>query len=214
MVLAEEIKIGEENIVIIRNLDGTVLESILSNDEFEAELAKNKLVHGKEEFIQPKAYMQSDSRWKDEMYSAIGSFEQTVGSSGCVPTVCADILATLIDASITPIDLVHLALKWGDRTVCDGTSWEFFVHIFYYYTGFSKYVQTTNISALKDCINAGGYVVCSMKAGYWTSRCHCICAWKYEDGYIYCNDSAHTNRTRQKEDEFIQQSKMYFCFYI
>lgn len=164
-------------------------------------------------FKQPVDYKQYDSRWGSKNYTSTGNKNQTMKNSGCGPTACADVVATLIDKSVTPWTLAQLAMQWGDRTVNDGTAWAFFKHIFNHYKGFSKFIQTGSITTMKGCLDAGGYVVCSMGPGYWTSGGHYICAWKYDGGYIYCNDPASSTRKKQKESDFRNQAKQYFCFY-
>lgn len=168
--------------------------------------------HAEGEFVQPVDYKQYDSRWGKKMYSSRGDKSQTMSNSACGPTSMADIVATWVDKSITPYDLAQLALSWGDRTASNGTAWSFFAHVKAHY-GFSKMVESTSIATLKACLDAGGYVVCSMGPGYWTKGGHFICAWKYESGYIFCNDPASSSRKKQKEADFVKQRKRFFCFY-
>ena len=163
-------------------------------------------------FVQPVDYKQGDSRWGKKMYSNHGDKKQTMANSGCGPTACADVVATLKDKSVTPWTLAQLAMEWGDRTYNSGTAWSFFPHVAEKYS-FSKMVQTKSFDALKACLNAGGYVVCSMGPGYWTSGGHFICAWKYDSTYVYCNDPASSTRKKQKINAFKNESKQYFCFY-
>lgn len=164
------------------------------------------------DFKQPKDFKQYDSKWAKKMYSSINDSDQTMKTSGCGPTAAADVIATLKDADITPWDLAQLYMKQGFRTKSNGTSWSAFKWTANKY-GFSKFAQSSSLSTLKACIDAGGYVVCCMGPGYWTSGGHYICAWKYENGYIYCNDPASAKRTKQKESDFSKQRKAFFCFY-
>lgn len=163
-------------------------------------------------FKQPPDFKQYDSKWATKMYSNHGDKSQTMKSSACGPSAMADVVAALKDPSVMPPVLADLAMKWGDRTYSDGTAWSFFDHIQKEY-GFSKKVKSTSLATLKQCIDEGGYVVCSMGPGYWTKGGHYICAWKYADGYIYCNDPASSTRKRQKESEFSKERKAYFCFW-
>lgn len=163
-------------------------------------------------FKQPPDFKQGDKRWGSKMYSNHGDKKQTMANSACGPTSMADIVAALKDASVTPYDLALLAMKWGDRTYSNGTSWSFFKHIMSHYN-FSKMVQSKSIDALKACLDAGGYVVCSMGPGYWTSGGHFICAWAYDATYVYCNDPASSKRKKQKITEFMKERKQFFCFY-
>ena len=163
-------------------------------------------------FVQPVDYKQGDPRWGKKMYSNHGDKSQTMANSGCGPTSCADVVATLKDKSVTPWTLAQLAMEWGDRTRNSGTSWSFFKHVANKYK-FVKFVQSGNWSALKACLDAGGYVVCSMAPGYWTKGGHFICAWRYDGTYTYANDPASSTRKRQKTAQFKKECKQYFCFY-
>lgn len=163
-------------------------------------------------FKQPVDYKQYDSRWGKAVYTSCGNKSQTISNSGCGPSAMADIVATLKDSAATPKTLAALAVKWGDRTKSSGTAWTFFRHIQTQY-GFSKMIQTTSMSTLKACLDAGGYAVCSMGPGYWTKGGHFICAWKYDSAYIYCNDPASNSRKKQKITQFERERKQYFCFY-
>ena len=163
-------------------------------------------------FVKPVDYKQGDSRWGKKMYSNHNDKKQTMANSGCGPTACADVVATLIDKAVTPWTLAQLSMKWGTRTYNSGTSWTFFTKVASYYK-FSKFVKSGSLDALKACLNAGGYVVCSMGPGYWTKGGHFICAWKYDANYIYCNDPASSTRKKQKIADFKKQCKQYFCYY-
>lgn len=163
-------------------------------------------------FKQPTDYKQYDSRWGSKMYSNHNDKSQTMRNSGCGPTAMADIVATLIDKTVTPWTLAQKAMSWGDRTYSSGTTWSFFKHIASEY-GFSKMAQTTSLATLKSCLDGGGYAVCSMGKGYWTKGGHYICVWKYDGTYIYANDPASSTRKKQKISDFTSQKKAYFCFW-
>ncbi|MBP3411369.1 MAG: peptidoglycan-binding protein [Clostridia bacterium] len=163
-------------------------------------------------FKQPVDYKQGDSRWGSKMYSSTGSTKQTMANSGCGPTAMADVVATLKDSSIDPYDLAQLAVADGHRSKTGGTAWSFFPFIQEEF-GFSKMIEASTLSALKACLDAGGYVVCSMGPGYWTKGGHFICAWKYDDKYIYANDPASKTRKKQKIGDYMKQRKRFFCFY-
>lgn len=163
-------------------------------------------------FTKPVDYKQAAKPWGPRMYSNHNDHNQTMANSGCGPTACADVVATLKDKSVDPWTLAQLAMQWGDRTYNSGTAWTFFGHVAEKYH-FVKMVETKSFAALKACLDAGGYVVCSMGKGYWTSGGHYICAWMYDNTYVYCNDPASSSRKKQKIADFKKQSKRYFCFY-
>lgn len=163
-------------------------------------------------YTQPVDYKQGDSRWGSKMYSNHGAKSQTMSNSGCGPTAMADVVAALIDSTVTPWTLAQLAMEWGDRTYDNGTSWSFFQHVQAHYH-FPQMIQTASLDGLKACLDAGGYVVCSMGPGYWTKSGHFITAWMYDGSYIYCNDPASSTRKKQSISDFLKQRKQFFCFY-
>lgn len=164
------------------------------------------------EFRKPVDYKQGDSRWGKKMYSSTGNKNQTYANSACGPTAMADVIATLVDPSVTPVTMGELALKWGDRTASSGTATSFFPHVQKHY-GFKKMVGTKSLATLKACLDAGGYVVCRMGKGYWTKGGHYICAWKYDSKNIYCNDPASSKRKHQNQTDFVAQRKDFWCFF-
>ena len=164
-------------------------------------------------FVQPKDFKQGSKPWGPKMYSNHGDKKQTMANSGCGPTAMSDIVYTLKDNSINPYTIAELSMAWGDRTYDNGTAWTLFKPHCYEYYQFVKCVKTLSFDALKACLDAGGYVVCSMAPGYWTKGGHFITAWKYDDTYVYCNDPASSTRKKQKIADFKAESKQYFCFY-
>lgn len=163
-------------------------------------------------FVQPVDYKQAAKPWGPMMYSNHNDPNQTMANSGCGPTAMADVVATLIDPNVNPYDLAMMAVQWGDRSNNSGTNYSFFTHIAEHYP-FSKMIKTKALDALKACLDAGGYVVCSMGVGYWTKGGHYICAWSYDEIYIYANDPASSSRKKQKIAQFMDERKQFFCFY-
>lgn len=163
-------------------------------------------------FVKPVDYKQAAKPWGPKMYSNHNDHKQTMANSGCGPTACADAVATLKNPAVDPWTLAQFAMQWGDRTYNSGTAWTFFGHVADKYH-FVKMVETKSFAALTACLDAGGYVVCSMSKGYWTSGGHYICAWKYDATYVYANDPASSTRKKQKTADFKAQCKRYFCFY-
>ena len=164
-------------------------------------------------FKKPVDYKQGDKRWGSKMYSNHGDPDQTMANSGCGPTADADVVATLKDPSVDPWTIAQLSMEWGDRTNNKGTAWTLFKPHTQDYYKFVKVVKSANYAAFKACVDAGGYVVCSMRPGYWTKNGHFICAWKYDKTYTYANDPASSTRKKQKTSAFKDECKQYFCFY-
>lgn len=163
-----------------------------------------------ETFTQPVDYKQYDKRWASIPYTATGNPKQTVKSSGCgVVSVC-DVLATLVSSKITPLSIAPMFVEHGFRTRNTGTAWAAFK-----WTADKfglKFLQTSSLAKAEKWMQNGGYCVCSMKAGYWTTGGHYICAWRYDDKYMYANDPASATRKRQKLADFKAECRQYFCF--
>ena len=66
----------------------------------------------------------------------------------------ADIMATWIDKTITPVEMCAYAIKHGFRTKTSGTAWDFFKSIAGAY-GYSKFVQTKSMATARTAIRAG-----------------------------------------------------------
>ena len=162
--------------------------------------------------IQPVDYKQGDSRWGKKLYTCCGNKSQTIASSGCGPTSMADIMATWIDGSITPVEMCSYSLKHGFRTINNGTTWGFFVSIAKAYK-FPGFVQTKSMATARAALKNGALVVASMGPGYWTKGGHFICLWKTDDTYMYANDPASKVRKKQKIGQFEKERKQFFIFY-
>jgi peptidoglycan hydrolase-like protein with peptidoglycan-binding domain len=162
--------------------------------------------------VQPVDLKQYDKRWAKTVYSNHGDKAQTIKSSGCGPTATADILATLVDATITPVETCAMAVANGFRTDNDGTAQNFFPWIAKKYK-FSRYYETTSTAEAIKALQSGAYVVALMGKGYWTKDGHYITLWKYAGGNIYANDPASSLRKYASVKVFEDQSRKYFVFF-
>lgn len=146
-------------------------------------------------------YLQWDSRWGKLRYSTHTN-SQTIANSGCGPTAMAQILATWIDPSITPVETCALAVDNGYRSYSGGTKREFMKFCFEHYDGFSKFVRTSSVATLTAAILDGALAVCSMNNGdgcFWTSGGHFITVIGFDGTYVYANDpnkSAHPRKQK------------------
>ncbi len=162
--------------------------------------------------VRPPDFKQYNKRWADKMYSSHGDKKQTLRSSGCGPTAMADVVAALIDSTVTPPLLADKAISWGDRSRSNGTAWSFFKHAAREYA-FGRYLKTGSKTQLLGCLAAGGLAVASMGKGYWTKGGHYICVWKADGAYIYANDPASAKREKQRITDFMNERKAFFCFW-
>lgn len=162
--------------------------------------------------VQPVDYKQGDRRWGKVVYTSCGNKNQTIANSGCGPTSMADIMATWINAKITPVEMCKYAVAHGFRTKSSGTAWGFFKSIAKAY-GFTGFVQTKSMATVKAALKEGALVVASMGPGYWTRGGHYICLWKCDDTHMYANDPASRARKRQKLGQFERERKQFFIFH-
>lgn len=162
-------------------------------------------------------YLQWDKRWKNIKYSTHTS-SQTIGNSGCGPSSMAQIMATFIDKTITPVEMCKLAVDNGYRTYDSGTSWGFFKFVADKYPGFSKFAKTSSVETLKSALKDGALAVTSMNSNdnhFWTTGGHFVTAIGYDsEGYIYANDPNKSSAPRkQKQDKFKSCMKQAFIFW-
>ena len=170
---------------------------------------------------QPPDLKQYDSRWAKIMYSSYGNAKQTIKSSGCGPTSMCDIYAAWIDAKATPPDMCDKALKWGYRTKNSGTAGAFFGRMAKEMG--CKYKTTSGLSLVRECLDAGGYVVVcfgtgsSGKSWYkkWTSGGHYCVIWGYDGDTFYVNDPASSAKSRKQGTaaEILNCRKGFYCFW-
>lgn len=129
----------------------------------------------------PIEYEQTDSRWKNVMYSSHKDKTQTIGTSGCGPACAAMVAATLISPKITPLEAAEWAMQRGYRTYEDGTAWGFFCAYLH-----SKGIgcrQTQKTEEAVKALQEGLMVITAAGKGLWTSGGHFILAYGLsEDG--------------------------------
>lgn len=165
-------------------------------------------------YNRPIYLMQTDSRWKNVMYSAINDKSQTIGSSGCGPTSVSMIINQWLDGNYTPVNACSYAAAAGYRTSNNGTAWGMFKAIAVKYG--LKFLQTSYGATAKQFMdeNPGALVVCSMSKGNWTTGGHFILMYNCDGTNVYINDPASTRTTRQKNTFSLlkSQCRQYFCF--
>ena len=169
---------------------------------------------------QPVSYLQTDARWKNNDYSAMGE-STTIGRSGCGPTCAAMIIETLTGKTFTPADACAWALKRGYKAPIQGTYYSYFVPQFAAYGIACERLNTANIYGQKtssvhtkamNMLKEGYYLSAGMGKGLWTSSGHYIVVW-WEDGKVRINDPASTKDARLNGDmaTFKAQVKYYWA---
>lgn len=123
----------------------------------------------------PIEYEQTDSRWRNVMYSPIGNRADTIGNSGCGPTCAAMVVATLRDRSVTPKNAADWAIAKGHVSPYDGTYWSFFEA--YMKANNIPCTRTDNVNMAIDALKRNYMVITSVGKGIWTSGGHFILAY-------------------------------------
>ena len=163
---------------------------------------------------QPISFLQGDSKWGSELYTATGSRSQTIATSGCGPTSMAMVLNYYVDDSITPIQTAIYAVENHHRTSGNGTSWGYFGEMANEYD--LEFIQTASSVEALEWMNTqeDPLVICSMGPGLWTRQGHFIVLWDVENGVAHINDPASTSqpRTENSYNYMASQCKQYFCF--
>lgn len=130
-------------------------------------------------------YSQLDSRWRYNMYSSVGDSSQTIGTSGCGPTSSAMVVSS-IKGNITPKEMADLYVKYGYRSVNQGTYWSAFKWTADVFDiGYSEcYKLDDAIAKLKD----NHYIIVSCNQGLFTYGGHFIVLTGVEGDYIKVYD--------------------------
>lgn len=173
--------------------------------------------------IKPVSYLQSDTRWANSDYSAPGE-KTTIGKSGCGPSCMAMILATFIDATITPKATCAWARTNGYKAPNQGTYYTYFVPQGAKYGVKVSQVNTSNIYGSSgaaashkralDAIKAGNYVICCMGKGNWTSSGHFILWYGIDGDQVLVNDPNSTKAGRIKAALSLLQAQVKYYFIV
>ena len=172
--------------------------------------------------IQPIYYMQTDSRWKNQNYSAPGE-KKTIGSSGCGVACSAMVIATLKDKNITPVDTANWSMTHGYKALNQGTYYTYFVPQFKEYGIECKRLNTSNLYGKSsstdhtEALNAlknSDWVIACMGKGNWTSSGHFVLVYGYENGYVYINDPASKVSRRVKNTWNLFASQVKYLWII
>ena len=106
-------------------------------------------------------FSQTDPRWGDLSYTVANDPEQTIGRSGCVPTLQAMVLANLCVSPVTPPELAAWNIDNGMRTETQGTrraSWNLLAD----QMGLAIEVVPPSAESLAKALQIGGLVVVSL----------------------------------------------------
>lgn len=125
----------------------------------------------------PIEYEQTDSRWRNIMYSPIGNHNDTIGNSGCGPTCAAMVVATLRDRSVTPLEAARWALAKGYVSPYDGTYWGFFKAYLAANGIECQQIPKNEVDKAIAALKKDRMVIAAMGKGDWTTIGHFILAY-------------------------------------
>lgn len=140
--------------------------------------------------------MQWDKRWGYDLYG-----DAMIGIAGCGPT-CMTMAYLYLkdDMDMNPRKMAEFAQNAGYHTP-DGTSWEFWT------AGASAvglYGEVVSLSenSMKNVLDGGGVIVCSMAPGDFTDTGHFILIRGYDGNGFFVNDpNRESNSDRQWDFE-------------
>lgn len=116
-------------------------------------------------------YNQTDSRWRNHIYSSVGDSSQTIGTSGCGPTSAA-MIVTATKGAITPDEMGDLFVQYGYRSASNGTYWSAFRAVADEFN--IGYTETSDIQRALQLLQSNNYVVVSVGNGLFTNGGHFI----------------------------------------
>lgn len=114
-------------------------------------------------------YHQADSRWGDLAYGKSG----TIASSACGPTALAIVIASLVDSSITPVEVAQYCVDNGYRAEGNGTYRSAIPEVAAHY-GLSVDKLGADSEKLVAALNEGKLVIAIMGPGHFTKFGHYI----------------------------------------
>lgn len=172
--------------------------------------------------IKPILYMQTDPKYKNVDYSAVGE-KTTIGAEGCGICCTAMAISTLKNnKNITPITTANWSKKHGYKALRQGTYYSYFVPQFAEYgitcrqiNGGNTYGNITSMAhkIALDELKKGNWLIACMGKGRWTTSGHYVLIYGYANGYVYINDSYNTRVecSKAKLADFQREVKYYWC---
>ena len=138
-------------------------------------------------------FLQWDPRWG---YAEYG--ENNIGLSGCGPTCVSMALYYLLgDESITPDKVAEYSMENGYYVMGTGTAWALLEAMPAEY-GIKVTQPSKTEQNMKNELDAGGVIICSMKAGDFTDGGHFVVIYGYDEDGFLINDSNCVARSREK----------------
>lgn len=150
--------------------------------------------------------LQWDKRWGYDSYG-----QEMIALAGCGPTCMAMAYLYLTeDVSMNPRRMAEYAYEGGFYTQA-GTSWDFFTagagNL-----GLSGSELPLGEAQIKNALDEGSVVICSMRPGDFTTTGHFILLRGYDEKGFYVNDP-NSKRNSEKQWEFDRLSSQIKCLW-
>lgn len=152
-------------------------------------------------------YSQVDPKWKDSKYD-----ECTIGRGGCGPTSMAMVIATLVDQSVTPVEIANYFAEIDSDGQC-GTGWGVWDKVAEKY-GLKFRSLGQDFDGANEVLNNGGLVVSSFgikddTPTLFTTGRHLMVIRKVDpDGTYYIADPIQSSTDAEKNNKGYSQSTL------
>ena len=138
-------------------------------------------------------FLQWDPRWGYESYG-----DDNIGLSGCGPTCVSMAMYYLLgDESITPDAVARYSMDNGHYVMGTGTAWAL-LEEFPETCGVSVEQPAASEQTMKNALDKGGVIICSMSQGDFTAAGHFVVIYGYDSDGFFVNDSNCVARSREK----------------
>lgn len=177
-----------------------LLEALANNPEmtnFVADYPNPKTTHEvslteEEKQMEYPLFLQWDPRWGYQNYGD----DSNITLAGCGPTSLAMALYYLTrDESLTPGQIAGYAMENNYYMFGTGTLWSLMEDVPVHY-GVQSQVLEMKEELMKQALDDGKILICSMRPGDFTIGGHFIVIYGYDDGFLI-NDPNCVERSRQ-----------------
>lgn len=153
--------------------------------------------------------LQWDKRWGYKKYG-----DDYIAVNGCGPTCLSMVVGHLTkNDRFNPYFISQYAYKRGYLNDI-GTSWELMT-VGARTLGVNVEEIALDENIIRDCLDSGYPIICSMSKGIFTSTGHFIVLREYKDGKIYVNDPNSIEKSKRGYEfkDIKNQIKNLWCYY-
>lgn len=159
------------------------VEGYLKYENGDTSVAKTAELTEAEKAQRYPLFLQWDARWG---YKEYGDFN--IGLSGCGPTTLAMAAVAITgDTSVTPDVVAEYSMKNGFYVEGTGTAWSLMTDGAEAFDLKAKEISLDEV-VMKNALDAGKVIICSMRPGDFTSVGHFIMIYDYDANGFKVND--------------------------